>query len=79
VTPDNTKTPQARCYHAIHHLFTDAMAQYALKNQQLLRDNDLTTLAAANSALVKLLEQVLLTLDEFAIADRPPAKTGAGR
>ena len=69
--PANTKTPRAACYHAIHNLFTGAMARYLIENRALLDDFD--RVKAANKELVKLMEEVLAKLDEYAIEALPKA------
>jgi hypothetical protein len=66
-TPADAKTPRARCYHGIRHLFTGALAVHIRTNPDLMQDE--TRLKAAGDALVKLMLGVYEKLDEFVLED----------
>lgn len=70
MTPPTAPSPRARCHHAIRHLFTGAIAAYIRQHPTLLENE--TELEAATYAMVKLMDAVLATVDEFQLADGPP-------
>jgi hypothetical protein len=69
--PLDKLTPRGRCYHALGHVFNEAMVQYYLEHPHLLRERDIEQLKTDNYATMKLLKTVLAKLDEFAIEELP--------
>jgi hypothetical protein len=61
-------SPRARCYHAIRHAFSAAIAGFVAQHPELL--NDMPRLESATYAMLKLMEEVLAKLDTFDVSDK---------